>query len=541
MPRSPGMFAAAESFSAHEEATRRGVPVADVLGEREQAEHARKEHVMSRRELLASATGLATVAAMSVSPTLSFARSMKHSRSPRIAIIGSGLAGLRCAHMLWNANPAAPITSTVFEANAERIGGRCWTLRDYFGSGLITEHGGEFINSNQLAVRKLASSLGLQLEDVNGGNLRSGEEVYLIDGSPYTNKQALADWSGVGYRTFHRALHEAETKSGATLLDSLSVTEWLDGTEIGTTSKFGKLMLACTVGEQGGDPEEQSALLLIEEFGEKNKRNHLTTGEGNEHFHIIGGNDQLITRMLDELPPETVQLGHQLISIRKKGDRSYKLVMDAGGSTRETTADIVVLALPFTTLREVDLTKSGLSATKRNVIETFGMGTNAKIHVELDHETWPALGYSGDTLTEWEGLCCGWDDSVPLGPNANAVLYTGYPGGRVGRSGLTGAAHGPAPSTDVQWMLKQLDQLFPGTSAAFTGRAYEDHWAEDPLVHGAYSFWKVGQATSYAELAAAPEGAILFAGEHTSYENEGYLDGAVETGERAVGEITTLL
>ena len=149
--------------------------------------------------------------------------------------------------------------ATVFEANPERIGGRCWTLRDYFGSGLITEHGGEFINTTQLAVRQLASTLGLQLENVNGGNLHSGEEVYLIDGSPYTNKQALADWSGVGYRTFHRALREAETKAGASLLDSLSVTEWLEGTEIGTTSKFGKLMLACTVGEQGGDLSKNRA------------------------------------------------------------------------------------------------------------------------------------------------------------------------------------------------------------------------------------------------------------------------------------------
>ena len=90
-------------------------------------------------------------------------------------------------------------------------------------------------------------------------------------------------------------------------------------------------------------------------------------------------------------------------------------------------------------------------------------------------------------------------------------------------------------------MLKQLDQLFPGTSAAFTGLAYEDHWSEDPWVQGAYSFWKVGQATTYAQLAAAPEGSILFAGEHTSFENEGYLDGAVETGERAAGEILSRL
>jgi monoamine oxidase len=535
------MIAAAGMFSAHEEAMRRGAPVEEVLGEREQAQRASKDCAISRRELLVGSVGLATAVAIGASPALSFAKSLSRKPAPRIAIIGSGLAGIRCAHMLWTATPAQPIASTIFEANPERMGGRCWTLRDYFAGGLITEHGGQFINSNQRAVRRLARRLGLQLEDVNGGNLPSGEEAYLIDGGIYTNKEALADWDSVGYRTFHRALREAETHTGAAQLDSLSVTEWLAASEIGIASRFGKLMLACTVGEQGGDPDEQSALLLIEEFGEKNTHKALTTGEGDERFHIIGGNDQLVTRMLDQLPPETVQLGHQLVAIRAKADGSYRLVFDIAGSTRGTTADIVVLALPFTTLNEVDLSKSRLSATKRHVIATYGMGTNAKIHVELDHETWPALGYSGDVLTEWEGLCAGWDDSVPLGPDASAVLYTGYPGGHVGATGLTGAAHGPAPARDVTWMLEQLDELFPGTSAAFTGLAYEDHWAEDPWTRGAYSYWKVGQATTYAELAAAPEGAILFAGEHTSFENEGYLDGAVETGERATEEILSRL
>ena len=535
------MIASTEKFSAYGEAARRGVPVAEVLGEREHGAREREQGVMSRRDLLAGATGLATAAAIGASPALSIARSLARKPAPRVVIVGSGLAGVRCAHMLWNAKRTDRIASTIFEANPTRSGGRCWTLRDYFGSGLIAEHGGQFINSNQHAVRRLAKALGLPLEDVNGGNLRSGEEAYLIDGAAYTNKEALADWDSVGYRTFHRALREAETHAGAKSLDRLSVTEWLARSEIGTTSRFGKLMLACSVAEQGGDPEEQSALLLVEEFGEKNTRRALTTGEGDERFHVVGGNDQLVTRMLDALPSETVHLGHQLVALRATSSGTYKLAFDVGGATRETTADIVVLALPFTSLDEVDLAKSSLSPTKRRVIATYGMGTSAKIHVELAHETWPGLGYSGAMLTEWEGLCCGWDDSVPLGPGANPVLYTGFPGGRVGLTGLTGDAHGPAPDRDVHWMLKQLDQLFPGTSAAFTGLAYEDHWAEDPWVRGAYSFWKVGQATTYAELAASPEGSILFAGEHTSLENEGYLDGAVETGERAAAEILSRL
>jgi len=85
----------------------------------------------------------------------------------------------------------------------------------------------------------------------------------------------------------------------------------------------------------------------------------------------------------------------------------------------------------------------------------------------------------------------------------------------------------------VAFALGELERVFPGTTAAFTGRAYEDHWALDPWVRGAYSYYRVGQAASYGEIARRAEGRVLFAGEHTSIANIGFLDGAVETGERA--------
>ena len=62
----------------------------------------------------------------------------------------------------------------------------------------------------------------------------------------------------------------------------------------------------------------------------------------------------------------------------------------------------------------------------------MGMGTNAKIHLELSHKTWPALGYSGATYGEWQRLACAWDDTVQLGPDASPALYLAFPGGRVG-------------------------------------------------------------------------------------------------------------
>ncbi len=89
---------------------------------------------------------------------------------------------------------------------------------------------------------------------------------------------------------------------------------------------------------------------------------------------------------------------------------------------------------------------------------------------------------------------------------------------------------------DTNWFLDRIEPIFPGTRAAFTGASYEDHWARDPWVKGAYSFYKVGQYPNYGGTAAA-QGRVHFAGEHTSINNQGFLDGAVETGVRAAKQI----
>jgi monoamine oxidase len=533
-PKTPGMAAARRMFALHRDAEQSGVPV-DELRSRDAERRATsaERRLTTRREAIAAGASVAAGAVLAGSPAASFARALTKRSSPRIAIVGAGLAGLRCAHMLWTAKPGEPISSTVYEANAGRAGGRCWTLRDFFAGGLETEHGGSFINSNQTAVRALAAQFRLAEEIVDGGDLPQGEEVFLIDGAVYTDAEAQADWSSFGYDAFKAAAHEQRTEAGEARLDAMSVPEWLDSTAIGASSRFGKLMQANTVTENGGDPADQSALDLIGLLS-GNRRSSLQPLPGDdERFHIVGGNDQLVSGMLAALPAGGMQQGHELVAMRANADRTITLSFDVAGPTADVVADFVVLALPFSTLRDVDLSKSGLSAAKRKAIRTMGMGTNAKIHLELTHKTWPSLGFSGATYGEWHRLACAWDDCVQLGPNAAPALFLGFPGGRVGASGLTGQAHGPAPSADVAFVLGEVENVFPGTSAAYTGRAYEDHWALDPWVKGAYSYYRVGQAASYGRLAAAPEGRVLFAGEHTSIANIGFLDGAVETGERA--------
>jgi len=536
-PRTPGMARAQRMFALQLEAERSGVPVEELEGAGSGGrEAAREEWRSTRREVIAAGASLAAGAALAHSPAAAFAAgAAKHARrhSPRIAIVGAGLAGLRCAHMLWTANPRRPIASTVFEANDQRIGGRCWTLRDFFNDGLLTEHGGAFLNSNQTAVRRLAALLGLQEEVIDGGDLPQGEEVYFIDGALYTPAEANADWATVGFPAFRAAARELRTEAGAARLDAMSVPQWLAGTEIGAGSRFGRLMQANAVTENGGDPADLSALDLIELLSRNPRSSVLPLPGDDERFHIVGGNDQLVSGMLGQLPGGTVRQGEELVAVRANAGGSVTLSFETAGVTRDVTADFVVLALPFSTLRDVDLSRSGLSAAKRKVIATMGMGSNAKIHLELTHKTWPALGYSGVTYGEWDRLACGWDDTVALGADARPALYLAFPGASVGLGGLSGVAHGQAPAPDAAWALAEIEHVFPGTTSAYTGRAYEDHWARDPWVRGAYSYYRVGQASSYGEVAAAEEGRFLFAGEHTSINNIGFLDGAVETGELA--------
>ena len=285
-------------FAAHAHAERARIPVDEVLGRAGEAEG------QTRRDLLIGAGGLAAGAALASNPAAALAfRIAKLQAHPRIAIVGAGLAGLRCAHMLWTESPGDPVLSTVYEANPDRAGGRCWTLRDYFAGGLITEHGGSFLNSDQIAIRRLASRLGLEQVVVNGGDLLRGDEVFFIDGRIYTYADANKDWHDVGFPAFRKAAHEMNTAAGTARLDGMSVTEWLDTTEIGADSRFGKLMMADTVTENGGDPDDQSALDLIVLLT-GNPRSSLYPLPGDdERYTIVGGNDQLVSGMIGDLRP----------------------------------------------------------------------------------------------------------------------------------------------------------------------------------------------------------------------------------------------
>ncbi|MDI2128560.1 flavin monoamine oxidase family protein [Yinghuangia seranimata] len=536
------------AMSVHAEARRLGMPTADVAGavaentERRRARAAEREAgraTVSRRQVLGAAGALAAVSALPgglLSPSAANAAT-----APRVVVVGAGLAGLRCAHKLWTS--PRRIAATVYEADTTHIGGRCWSLRDFFANGQVSEHGGSFISTGDKEMLALAKRFGIATEVHNGGGLTSGDYLAWINHTRYSGfdeeleafiPAINASYEAMGWPRYNDYTPEALR------LDRMSAIDYMTEIGLDPRSRLGQFVQSRIL-QNGGEPSDVSAIDFVGFFAAppapgNSGGNGPDAGYFDEMFHLKGGNDQVVSGMLRELPAGTVKQGHELVAVRLNGNGSYTCTFDRCGTIVEVTADHVVLALPFRTLRNVDLNGAGLSSLKRRAIAQQGMGQNAKLVLQLDRKTWPAAGSNGITLTGPDGYQTAWDGSVELGENGGPALLVNFPGGNTARYRYTGAAHGPAPSADVAFFLDQIENLLPGTRAAFNGRAYEDHWSVDPWHFGAYHYYRVGQITAFGGYEQVQEGRVHFAGEHTS-DGDATLNAAVKTGERAAGEI----
>jgi monoamine oxidase len=506
-----------EAASVAHESWVRGVEVDQVLEERR----------TTRRELLRDAGALALGAA-AFGRFASVARAVAQ---PRVVVVGAGLAGLTAAYRLKQAG----VTAAVYEG-ADRVGGRCWTIRGAFLDGQIAEHGGELIDQGHTALRQLAQELGLQLDNLLQGERNGTEPAYFFDGAPYAVRQATLDlrdlWpklhsdvSAASYPT----LFDNFTERGEEL-DHLSIVDWInESVPGGIDSKLGQLLDFAYNIEYGAESAEQSSLNLLYLLGYQGPGNLRIFGKSNEKYHVRGGNDQVPARLASALSDQ-VTIGSELVAIRRNTDSTYTLTFRQGGSSRTVTADRVVLAIPFSILRHsVDISRAGFSSLKRTAIAEQGMGTNSKLHLQFTSRHWESLDCNGETFSD-RGYQNTWDVTRAQ-PGASGILVD-YTGGLVGASFGSGS-----PQQRAQQFLAQIEPVLPGLTAKWNGRATVDFWLGNRWTRGSYSYWKVGQYTRFAGVEGRPEGNCFFCGEHTSIDFQGYLNGAVETGERAAGEV----
>jgi monoamine oxidase len=480
---------------------------------------------LTRRRFLAGAAGVGAAAMLG---PRAFARATGAGR-PRIAIVGAGLAGLSCAYRLHQRG----IDCTLYEAHPKRVGGRCWTARE-FADGQTAEHGGEFIDTDHRRIRALAAELDLKLDDVEAaGRKRPGLHPRLfLDGKVrrfdevYRAAQLLRDRAYADARRVRRFGWNDSTPA-ARELDQISAAEWLDGALPHRSHPLLREAVEQFMAEEYGlDVDRLSAIAMLLQFGPFGV-------ESDERFHVHGGNDQLAWGMAERLPAGTLQLDRPLTSLRRWGS-SY--VLSFAGASSGVRADVVVLCLPFTALRRVDLDGSGLGARKRRCIEELGMGTNAKLLLQFDR---PLSRYDNWNGEFYDAQIDTWCSSID--ERGRSSLLTVFSGGSYGAGQRGAGPHAPAPRARVREAIGRISPAVPGLDAAREGRGWLDHWASDPWTHGSYAAFGPGQFTRYWGFVGRPEGRLLFGGEHTSLSAQGFLEGAVRSGERCAAEAAPLV
>ena len=447
-------------------------------------------------------------------------------KGPReVAVVGAGVAGLTCAYRLMQAG----VPVRVFEGQ-KRVGGRMWSQRDHFPEGLVCELGGELVDSGHETIRGLCDEFGLLLDDFEEDDPKLAKDVWFFDGRRIRDEEVVEAFRPIAakideaWETVTGEIVTYAEPSGGEAIDRQSIAQWLDGA--GATGWFRKLLDVGYTTEYGREIDEQSAWNLLMMI-DTNPDPFRIFGDSDERFHIRGGNDQVPTKLAAALG-DRVETGVRLAALARAADGSYRLSLDAGGTTREVTADRVVVAVPFTLLREVQLDVP-LPPVKRRAIDELGYGTNAKLMVGFSERIWRTQGGSnGSVLTDLP-FQLSWE-STRLQPGKAGILV-GFTGGRRGLEIATGTAE-----QQSEKLVTALERVFPGAAERRIGEI-RFHWPSFPWVKGSYACYLPGQWTAFAGAEGERVENLHFAGEHTSYDFQGFMEGGAESGARAAREI----
>ena len=526
MARTP-LFALIErSMRLASASLRTGAP-ADELAAR-LAEAAVEKRALSRRQFVAGTAAVAGMAALEAcaprtgATTTPPATTGGRQGSEPVLIVGAGIAGLTAAYRLRQMN----IPVRVLEAQ-NRTGGRMFSLRGHFADGQVCELGGELIDTPHERIQALARELGIALDDLSTDDA-SLRETYWFGGAARTEREIVEAFTPVAARISASLATIADADvtysnhpQSAVALDRMTIAEWLDGN--GVTGWVRELLEVGYTTEYGLEIDRQSALnflLMIDPDPDPFR----IFGESDERFHVRGGND-LITKALADRVSDAIETGTVLESVTRQADGRYALAVRRDGGSRTLTASHVLLAIPFTLLREVRI-DAPLSAAKRKAIAELGYGTNAKLMVGFSSRPWRQRGSNGSVLAELPFQLT-WETSR-LQPGTAGIL-TNFTGGRHGVELGQG--------TDVeqaQRLVADLDRVLPGVRAAHEGmKVARFHWPSHPWTKGSYASYLPGQWTSIRGAEGEDEGTLYFAGEHCSAEAQGFMEGGCESGELA--------
>jgi len=487
--------------------------VDDVLAERDRFNESRRKFLRST----AQAGALVTLGGSSITNDLWEATAKP---LEKIAIVGGGMSGLSAGYYL----KAKGIKATIFEGD-KRAGGRIKSGKIFGNGQLVTEIGGEFIDTNHKDMLDFVRILGLQDKIMDVETDKFGEkDLFYIEGKHYTVKDVVAELKNA-YPQMEKD-RKKMNKRGFETYDNMPLAEYLN--QMAVSPWVRKMIDAAFLGENGMESSEQSASIMLDIMEIRENDEFAIFGDSDERFKIIDGNEQIPQR-LAEMLKEQIRYEHRLTALRENNSGSFTLTFNERGNTKEETYDAVIMCLPFTVLRDIEM-QMDLPPIKKQVIKELGYGANTKFVLETSNRPWREAGYRGFLFNE--RISNGWDSSQLQTNNEGTGTFTCYYGGNRAVQAAKGTE-----KEQLEYILNDLEGAFKGTQKSLTGKMELAHWPGNPFIKASYSCFKAGQVDRFEGQAARPVRNLWFAGEHTSIDYWGFMNGAAESGRKAADKV----
>ena len=440
-----------------------------------------------------------------------------------LVVVGAGLAGLTAAREAV----AAGASVVVIEAR-DRVGGR--VLNHDIGGGAVVELGGQWIGPTQDRLASLADELGVETFPTHD----EGENVIEYSGSlrrysgtiPRINPLVLLDVQRAQRklnRLARRVPLEAPWRAtDAKRLDAQTAATWM---RRNLATRPGRALLELGIeAVWAAEPEDLSLLHLLFYIHSAGALEILFDTEGGaQQDRFVGGSQLVALRMAERLGAERLALGAPVRRIEHGADG---VTVHADGAVARGGRAIVALAPPLAGRIAYD---PPLPGYRDQLTQRMPLGTVGKCMAIFDEPFWRAEGLSGQGTSDTGPVKLTYDNSPP---NGSPGVLLGFLEGRHARDlGRLAADERRAAVLDC------FARLF-GPRAARPDAYVERLWAEEEWTRGCYGcHMPTGAWTSYGPALREPIGPLHWAGAECATVWNGYMDGAVRSGQHTAREV----
>jgi monoamine oxidase len=444
-------------------------------------------------------------------------------RDADLAVIGAGLAGLSAARLAAKAGASV----VVLEAR-DRVGGRI--LNEEIGGGHVVEVGGQWIGPTQDRLAALAGELGVATFPTYGDGrnvIEYGGRLRRYRGTiPRINPLVLIDVERA-QRKLNRLSRKVPLDApweapNAAELDAQTAATWM---RRNVATKAGRTLLELGIeAVWAAQPEDMSLLHVLFYIHSGGSLQMLFDTEGGaQQDRFVGGSQRIAILMAEQLGRDNLLLG---APVRKIGMGEHGVTVEADGAVVRARRAIVALAPTLAGRIAYD---PALPGFRDQLTQRMPLGTVAKCMAIYDEPFWRADGLSGQGTSETGPVKLTFDNSPPDG---SPGVLLGFLEGRQARElGRLRLEERRAAVIDC------FARLF-GPKASSPAAYVERLWAEEQWSRGCYGcHMPTGAWTNYGPALREPIGPLHWAGAEYATVWNGYMDGAVRSGEAAASAV----